>query len=69
MDEFACEHECEEFMESMEDINWEVCGECMMSTCVAECEMCDWEDENDPCWEGCMACWDPENCRAGTDMG
>ena len=39
-----------------------------MNTCVDECE-CNWEDENDECWEGCIACWDPMGCGESSDWG
>jgi len=39
-----------------------------MDTCLDECD-CDWEDENDPCWDGCVVCWDPQDCFSLSDWG
>merc|ERR1711904_511033 len=46
----------------------EACMWCVENTCVEECA-CDMENEEDPCWEGCMNCWDPMGCHEMTDMG
>lgn len=67
--EFECMDECADVMEAAEHYDWETCGNCFWSTCVEECEHCDWEDEHDPCWDGCLACWDPAGCAELSDWG
>ena len=41
----------------------------MFNTCVDECEHCDWDDEDDECWAGCLDCWDPAGCVWTSDWG
>lgn len=65
--DWECGHECEE-LDAWEDYDWETCGDCMYNTCIDECE-CDWSDENDECWDGCMDCWDPAGCIGVSDWG
>ena len=55
-------------IDSLDEVDWKACMHCAENTCVEEC-MCDWENENDPCWEGCMMCWDPMGCGEMSDWG
>merc|ERR1711881_156199 len=67
-DDFPCGMECDDTIDSFDNVDWEACMGCFETTCVEEC-MCDWEDEHDPCWDGCIACWDPANCESMSDWG
>ena len=49
-DDFECNRECEETIDSFDDVDWEACEGCMWEACVEECEHCDWENDEEGCW-------------------